>query len=58
MRPLQFASGTVQMMIRIPREQRDSLREITTRDGIPMAEQVRRAMAMWIESRSVDKKRK
>ena len=47
-RPLRFASGTRQMMIRMPTEQYEALMARTERDGIPMAEQFRRAVTLYL----------
>jgi hypothetical protein len=35
----------------------DALREIKDRDGIPLSEQVRRALLAWIEGRGVQVKK-
>ena len=49
--PLRFPGGTQQLMVRVPRDQYDSLRAIHERDGVPMAEQIRRAIAAWLDER-------
>jgi hypothetical protein len=38
---------------RIDTELLEALREISARDGLPMAEQVRRAIRMWVNSKGV-----
>ena len=38
---------------RIDTELLEALREISHRDGLPMAEQVRRAIRAWVDSRGV-----
>jgi hypothetical protein len=38
---------------RIDTDLLDGLEAIRTRDGIPVSEQVRRAMAMWLEAKGV-----
>jgi hypothetical protein len=38
---------------RIEDELMTALREIKERDGVPISEQVRRALVMWIESKDV-----
>jgi hypothetical protein len=35
----------------------EQLSAIKRRDGIPISEQVRRALAAWVESRKADRKR-
>jgi hypothetical protein len=37
-------------------ELREGLRQVKERDGIPESEQVRRAIAAWLESKGVTKK--
>ena len=44
------------MPIRIDREQYDQLAEIRESDGIPIAEQVRRAIREWLEKRQAQVK--
>jgi len=46
-RPLRFKSGVVQFMVRLPMEHREALQEISAREGIPVAEQIRRAIEAW-----------
>lgn len=41
---------------RIENELMTALREIKERDGVPISEQVRRALVMWIESKDVSAK--
>jgi hypothetical protein len=41
---------------RIDDELLEGLREVWTRDGVPVPEQVRRAIRAWLESRAVLKK--
>jgi len=36
-------------------EQKDALREIKERDGIPESEQIRRAIAKWVTAKGVKK---
>jgi antitoxin component of RelBE/YafQ-DinJ toxin-antitoxin module len=38
---------------RIDDEILDALRQVKERDGIPVSEQVRRALLMWLESKGV-----
>lgn len=38
---------------RIPEELLQALQEIKERDGIPVSEQVRRALAAWVEARGI-----
>ena len=40
---------------RIDDEILQALREVKMRDGIPVSEQVRRALVMWLESKGVRK---
>lgn len=40
---------------RIDDEILDALREVKERDGIPVSEQVRRALLMWLESKGAKK---
>jgi hypothetical protein len=47
-RPLRFKHGVVQFMVRLPTEQRDALQAISAREGIPVAEQIRRAVEAWV----------
>ena len=41
---------------RIDDELMAALREVKERDGLPISEQVRRALMMWIESKNVSVK--
>ena len=41
---------------RIEDELMAALRDVKARDGVPISEQVRRALAMWIESKNVSVK--
>jgi antitoxin component of RelBE/YafQ-DinJ toxin-antitoxin module len=41
---------------RIDEELLNNLREICERDGIPVSEQVRRAIRAWVESKGITKK--
>jgi len=43
--------------IRIDQELLEALQEIRQRDGVPVSEQVRRAILMWIESKGVGVKK-
>jgi ribbon-helix-helix protein len=52
-RPLRFTGGTQQVMIRVPKEQYEQLREISERDGVPIAEQIRRALTAHVEGRGL-----
>lgn len=38
---------------RIPADLLEALAEIKARDGVPVSEQVRRALAAWVEARGV-----
>lgn len=38
-------------------EQKDALRDIRERDGIPEAEQIRRGIQLWIDSKGIGQKR-
>lgn len=38
---------------RLPEDLREALAEIKRRDGIPVSEQVRRALAAWVQARKV-----
>jgi predicted DNA-binding protein len=38
---------------RLPPELLEALQAIKERDGIPLSEQVRRAIAMWLESKGM-----
>jgi predicted DNA-binding protein len=42
------------MSFRIPREMRAALEAIRERDGVPVSEQLRRALARWIEEKDID----
>ena len=42
-----------QTNIRIDSELLDGLQEISERDGVPVSEQVRRAIRMWLESKGL-----
>jgi len=42
---------------RLEQEQLDALAAIKTRDGIPATEQVKRALAAWIEAKGIEKPR-
>ena len=46
-----------QTNIRIDSELLDGLRAILERDGVPVSEQVRRAIRMWLESKGVKVKK-
>ena len=41
---------------RIEDELMAALRDVKARDGVPISEQVRRALVMWIESKGVNVK--
>ena len=41
--------------IRLDDEVFDGLQEIRERDGVPVSEQVRRALRLWLESKGVKK---
>jgi hypothetical protein len=41
--------------IRLDDEVFDGLQEIRERDGVPVSEQVRRALKLWLESKGVKK---
>ncbi len=41
---------------RIDEELLEGLREVCDRDGVPVPEQVRRAIRIWLESKGVTKK--
>lgn len=56
-RPLRFTSGVQQVMIRIPKEQYEQLLAKTDRDGIPMAEQIRRALTKYLKHEPIPKRR-
>ena len=45
-----------QTAFRIPEQQLQAMHDIKERDGIPLSEQVRRAIAMWVEEKGVVKK--
>jgi hypothetical protein len=44
-----------QTAFRIDAEILDGLREVKDRDGVPISEQVRRALTVWLESKGVTK---
>jgi len=44
------ANDTV-LNLRLPRTTQDQLRAIKERDGIPVSEQLRRALALWIATK-------
>ncbi len=53
-------SARKQTAFRIEAEILDGLKEVRDRDGVPISEQVRRALRAWLESKSVvqtDRKR-
>jgi predicted DNA-binding protein len=52
MTPLKLAA------FRLPDELIAALQEIKDRDGIPVAEQVRRALESWVKSKGVKSERK
>ena len=41
--------------VRLDDEVFDGLQEIRERDGVPVSEQVRRALKLWLESKGVKK---
>jgi len=47
-RPLKFAKGTQVTMVRLPMEQYEALIARTDAEGIPMAEQIRRAVDAYL----------
>jgi len=57
-RPLRFKNGVVQFMVRLPTEVRDELQAISARDGIPVAEQIRRAVSVWVQEHPKPRVRK
>jgi hypothetical protein len=44
-----------QTAFRIDAEILDGLREVKDRDGVPISEQVRRALTVWLESKGITK---
>jgi predicted DNA-binding protein len=42
--------------IRVPQELLEELRSVKSRDGIPAAEQIRRALVLWFATRKKGKK--
>lgn len=48
---------TVTLTARIPPALADALEAIKVRDGIPISEQLRRALAVWIESKAIGPKK-
>jgi hypothetical protein len=52
---LLYMSPTEQTAFRLDTELMDGLRAVKERDGIPISEQVRRAVKAWLESRGVMK---
>jgi hypothetical protein len=51
-------SAKKQTAFRIDPEILRGLREIKERDGVPVSEQVRRALSAWLESKGVSSERK
>jgi hypothetical protein len=49
-------SDKIQTAFRIEPEILEALQEIKDRDGVPVSEQVRRALRTWIEAKSATKK--
>jgi hypothetical protein len=41
---------------RLPPEQLAALRAIKDRDGVPLTQQVQRALALWIKSKGIETK--
>jgi hypothetical protein len=50
-----MASAKKQTAFRIESEILDGLKEVRERDGVPISEQVRRALRSWLESKGVTK---
>ncbi|MBK9241583.1 MAG: ribbon-helix-helix protein, CopG family [Acidobacteria bacterium] len=48
-------SAKKQTAFRIDADVLDGLKAIKERDGVPVSEQVRRALSAWVESRGVTK---
>jgi hypothetical protein len=48
-------SSKAQTAFRIDPDILDGLREVKERDGVPISEQVRRALTAWLESKGVNK---
>jgi hypothetical protein len=48
-------SKNKQTAFRIDAEILDGLREVKDRDGVPISEQVRRALTVWLESKGITK---
>lgn len=46
-----------QVSFRLPAETLEALDQIKKRDGVPVSEQVRRALQLWIESKKLSKAR-
>jgi hypothetical protein len=42
----------------IPPELKRALQQVRERDGIPEAEQIRRGIALWLESKGITQERK
>lgn len=54
-RPIVGLAKDSVLTIRIPADSLAFLREVQQRDGIPVSEQVRRGIKLWLESRGVMK---
>ena len=50
-RPLILKGGTQMMQVRIPKEQHEAMQVIQLTEGIPLAAQIRLALAAWIAAR-------
>lgn len=42
------------LMVRVPQDVKDKLDAIKGRDGVPYSEQIRRAIAQWVDERTAD----
>ena len=56
MREPRFKHGTQQLMVRLPMEQYLALRVIQDTDGAPIAEQIRRGVQLWLDSKEPKKR--
>lgn len=57
MRILTAVTSKVRLNFWLDAQQREGLRAVKERDGVPESEQIRRAIAFWLEAKGVTSKK-